>query len=53
MRRALILALALAAGCGETKPTGDKLPPANETFDKTDKDMKDSKGKAKKASDFG
>ena len=58
MRRMIALALGVAAvaGCGDTttKPTGDKLPPASEVFDKTEKDMKPlPHQKEKKGSGFG
>jgi hypothetical protein len=53
MRRVLVLALGLAAGCGGATPTGEKPPPASQMFDKTDKDVRPNpKGKDKK-SDFG
>jgi hypothetical protein len=54
MRRVLVVALGLAAGCGETKPTEKPPPPASEMFDKTEKDLKAPKGmKEKKSSGFG
>ena len=54
MRRVLALVLGLVVGCGETKPTGEKPPPASEMFDKTEKDMKPlPHQKQKKGSGFG
>lgn len=54
MRLVLLLALGLAVGCGDSKPTtGEKPPPASQMFDKTDKDMKPNPKAKDKKSDFG
>ena len=54
MRRVIALVLGLAAGCGDTKPTGEKPPSAASVFDKTEKDMKPNpKAKEKKSSGIG